>query len=226
MRAATWVMTMAGALLAPGAAGAAGGAHVVDDASVEAADVCHVEAWVTRSGPGRGVANLSPGCTPKSLRRLELGGALDYLVDRPDDVMLGPSAKLNLRNAATGLGIAVAASAAFSPRSGRIGAAGVIVPVTWQANSDLRLNLNAGWSYVDGAPRPDAGFLGVQAEYQVNSGLSIMAEAFGRTSGRPGQQVGVRWSPGTGEYDLDLLFGRRVDGVSRNAVTLGVTYRR
>lgn len=213
--------------LQAGPAGAAGGAHVVDDASVEAPDTCHLETWITRSGPGRGLVNASPGCTLKMARRLELDGTVQYLADHPADAMIGPAAKLTLRPAATGLGVAVEASAQWSVRSGRPGGAGVIVPVTWEPDPALRLNLNAGWSYVGGgAPHPRAALLGAQVEYQVNSGVALMAEVFGRSVGRPGEQVGVRWTPGTGEYDLDLLYGRRVDGVSRNAVTLGLTYRR
>jgi hypothetical protein len=37
--------------------------------------------------------------------------------------------------------------------------------------------------------------------------------------------VGLRWNPGGGATDFDLLAGRYIDGASKTAITLGVTFR-
>ena len=56
--------------------------------------------------------------------------------------------------------------------------------------------------------------------------VTLMAEAFRRDGGEAGAQVGVRWNPGGGRFDLDLVAGRRIDGESPRAITLGLTLRR
>lgn len=57
------------------------------------------------------------------------------------------------------------------------------------------------------------------------SDVSLMAEVFGRDGDPMGSQVGVRWTPGAGDVDVDLLYGRRLDGSTPRTVTLGVTFR-
>jgi hypothetical protein len=67
----------------------AGGAHLIDDPGVETPGTCHLETWITGYGGGRGLVNLSPGCTREALPRLELGGAVQVLRDHPDDAIAG-----------------------------------------------------------------------------------------------------------------------------------------
>jgi hypothetical protein len=213
-------------LAAAGPACAAGGAHVIDDDAVETPGTCHLETWVTHYAPGRGLANAAPACTPSALPRLEIGAAVQTLWDSHNDTTLGPAVKLNLRPVTRGLGLALSGAAAWSLRSGRLETASAIVPLTVPVGQRLHLNFNSGWTYAHGAAHRHAVFFGAQAEFQLTRSFGLMTEAFGRDHGHPGAQAGLRWTPGGGKLDLDLMAGRRVDGVSRNAVTLGVTVRR
>lgn len=207
------------------AAWAAGGAHVVDDAGVEAPGVCHLETWATRSGPGRGLGNFSPACTLDRWPRLELGAGLFHVVDGRDDTLAGPAFKLNLRPVETGVGLGVSTTGAWSLRSGRLESAGLVAPVTIQMGERVRLNVNGGMLYSRTAAHRHMAFAGAQVEVQLSPQVSLMAEAFGKDRGLPGGQVGVRWTPGRGNFDLDLLIGRRADGVAPSAITLGLTLR-
>lgn len=224
-----WLGRMAPLALSLGlaeGAWAAGGAHVIDDAAVEAAGVCHLEAWITRLGPGRGVASASPACTPHAWPQVELGVGLAHLEDEEDATTVGPAIKLNLRPVEHGLGVSLAAAGAWNVRSGRLETAGVTAPLTLQAGERLRFNLNGGWLYARGGDHQHMAFAGAQVEVQVFSTVTVMAEAFGRDRGLPGAQVGLRWTRRQGDLDLDLLVGRRVDGVAHTAVTVGLTVRR
>jgi len=49
---------------------------------------------------------------------------------------------------------------------------------------------------------------------------------FGTDRGPPGGQAGLRWVTDRGRIDVDLLAGRRIDGTSASAVTVGLTIRR
>lgn len=214
-------------LVAP-VAHASGNEHVVDDAAVETPGVCHVEGWATRFGRRQGLVNLSPACTRKAWPRLELGAGLQraWTADGASDTVVGPALKLNLRPEEKGLGLGLAGSAAYAAHAGRLETAALLVPITIPVGQRLRVNFNAGWSYSRAAARRDAAFYGAQAELVLTRNVTLMAEGFRRDGGRLGGQMGLRWNPGGGRFDLDVVAGRRIDGVEPRAVSLGLTVRR
>lgn len=211
-------------LLAP-CARAGGGAHVVDDATVEVPGTCHLESWVTRNDPRRGLVNLSPACTREAWPSLEIGASLQHAWDGNRSTSVGPALKLNLRPVERGMGLALAVAGAWNLDTGRFETASIIVPVTMPVNELLRININGGWIYSHADAHRHAAFFGGQVEAQLASDVSAMAEIFGRDRGRAAGQIGLRWNPSAGPVDIDLLGGRRIDGTSPSAVTLGFTIR-
>jgi hypothetical protein len=206
---------------------ASGNEHVIDDSVVETPGVCHLESWATRFGPRHGLINLSPACTRRTWPKLEIGGAVQQGWDEGGtDITVGPSLKYTLRPEETGVGLGVIGAGAWGVRSGRLETASLIVPMTLRRGDRLRFNLNAGWSYARADARPSDAFYGVQAEMGVVRDLTLMVEAFQRAGGKVGEQAGLRWTPGGGRLDLDLIGGRRIDGETPCAITLGVTLRR
>ncbi|PVM88384.1 hypothetical protein DDF62_14395 [Caulobacter radicis] len=218
----------ASSLLAAPMARASGGEHVIDDAAVETPGACHLETWTTRFSSRRGLVNFAPACTHRAWPRLELGAGIHHAwsAGEASDTLLGPALKLNLRPEESGLGLGLAGSAAYGARTGRLEAAGLLVPLTVPVGRRARLNLNAGWSHVRTDARRDAAFYGAQLELALDRDIILMAESFRRAGGRPGGQFGVRWTPGGGRADLDIVAGRRIDGGSPRAVSLGLTLRR
>ena len=219
-----WAAALACGVAAAPAWGA-GGAHVVDDASIEDPGTCHVETWTTRQDRHGGLLVAVPACTPKALPRLEIGGFIVHgwaPGDRATSV--GLAGKLNLRQEETGVGIAIDGSLGYSADCSRIETASVIVPVTIPLNGKIHLNLDAGWQWVRTGGTHDA-FVGGQVEADIGRDFSLMGEMFTRTIDKPGGQVGLRWTPHQGKVDVDLVIGRYVDGVTPSAVTLGLTVR-
>jgi hypothetical protein len=203
---------------------AAGGAHVVDDSEVETAGTCHVESWVTLTGPSEGLVNASPACTRTVWPNLELGGALSHGLGAGGETIAGATVKWAARRPEADPGLGLAAAASIGARSGRIEGASLIAPVTLKLSPWLKVNFNAGWSYsraLDG----HALFAGAQAELAVSNEFGLMVEAMARDGLRPGGQMGLRWTPGGGPVDLDLLVGQRTDGAAPRAVTVGLTRR-
>ncbi|TFU03816.1 hypothetical protein EUV02_11815 [Polymorphobacter arshaanensis] len=204
---------------------AAGNAHIVDDSAVAAPGSCYVDSWYNRFGSDSGSVQITPGCTPASLPNVELSG---YVVTGWQGgtslTGIGLSPKFKLRDESTGLGIALSPSVAIGLDSGTIDFASLIVPVTIPASATIRLNVNAGLQWLR-ADDTYAGFFGGQIEVMALPNLMLMAEGFTRTIGKAGLQAGVRWTPGGGSVDIELLAGRYIDSFTPSSVTLGMTIR-
>lgn len=212
-------------LLAWSPAWAAGGSHIVDDSEVETPGDCHVELWLTRFVPGTGYGNAAPACTPKRIPFLEVGMAYqDYWSEQDNAPILGPMMKVNLRPLATGLGLAIGASSGVDVRTGMLNFASALGIMTIPINDKTRVNLNSGWSYVDGEG-PNAFVYGAQIEAEIGGDVTLMIEGFGRMPGIGGLQAGVRFTPRNGPIDFDLLAARFIGADQPFFFTVGVTVR-
>ena len=205
---------------------AAGGAHIVDDSEVETPGTCHYEFWVSKFVPGDGYANFGPACTLSKIPTLEVGGLFQHYWDQSTNApFLGPQVKLNLRPASSGLGLGIEFNGGVNLRTGSFGFAQALVPVTLPITESVRINLNAGWSYVGGTDNANALFYGAQVEARIGYDLMLMLEGFGRSRGVNGVQMGLRYTPGDGPIDFDFLVGNFFDTLSSRFFTVGVTFR-
>lgn len=203
-------------------ASASGGAHVVDDAAVETVGVCHLESWISRTGRGAGLINASPACTFRFLPTVEIGGAVqhDWSEDTPPATLAGPSVKWLIYAPDRGPSVALLATASLDLSRGGIHNVGLVVPVTFALTDRTRLNINGGWTRTG---RRDAGFYGAQIEQAIGPTLGAMGEVY-RLSGTTGVQAGLRWTPASGRFDVDLLAARETALPVR--LTIGLTLRR
>lgn len=219
-----WLLLPA-ALLVPDPAVAAGGPHMIDDSEVETPGDCHAEGWVARSSYGQWHASGGAGCTPEALPTVELGAFASHSSSPgSSDTLVGLTPKLTLRPAVSGLGLALAGALGYGLDRSRLEAAALIGAVTVPAGDRLTLNLNGGWGWSETGHGHDL-FVGAQAEFAAGPDVTLMAEAFTRDHGRAGAQAGLRWNPGGGRVDVDLLAGRYLDGATPTSVTLGLTVR-
>lgn len=205
---------------------AAGGAHVVDDSEVETPGTCHVELWVSEFVPGDGYGNFAPACTALAIPWLEIGAAYAHYWDQViGGPLIGPQMKINFQPASTGVGIGLGLNAGVNARTGYLGLAGLTALVTVPVTEKFRINVNAGWSYLQ-SNQPNALFWGAQVELDVGWDLSLMMEAFGRQPGVVGNQIGLRFTPSAHpRFDFDLLAGTVYDAPNTKFFTLGVTIR-
>lgn len=214
-------------LLAPVPVCAGGGAHVVDDDAVLDAGTCHAENWVSLvEGGERGLVTIAPACTLRQSPGLELALAVQHLWDEGTAQTVTPGAKLNLRPARSGFGVAVSASATLDLAAGRTETLAVTLPVTVPVTPRLVVHGNLGWIGTPHEADRHALFWGGQAEYLVTRDLVLMGEVFGQDRGPAGAQAGLRWVTDGGRIDVDLLAGHRIDGAAGQSVTFGVTIRR
>lgn len=212
-------------LCAPSSGWTAGGAHIVDDSEVETPGTCHVETWVTRFIPGDGYANFEPACTLERVPWLEIGVPYQHYWDQTVAApLLGLQVKTTIQSDTHGVGFGLGMNAAVNTTTGQLNLGSVIGLVTIPVGKSLRINLNAGWSYLD-SDAPNAFFWGGQMEVDMGNDFSLMLEVFGRRPGLTGNQLGVRYTPNNGRFDFDLLVGTTFDDVTTQFITMGVTVR-
>jgi hypothetical protein len=215
---------------------AAGGAFVVDDASIDESGVgaCKVESWISLASNSDLFAVSTPACVVPLFLPTELSiQATRVRADSESGTSLAPKAKMTLVKPEVGkFGIGIVGASVFNALTGENVASVVYIPVTYPVTDTFKFNMNVGWLY----DRPNGlhfANYGVGFEWvPVKDGpVTLIGEVFGaigeRTSPHsldPRFQVGVRYTP-IETLDLDLIYGRNIAGENANWVTVGLNVR-
>jgi hypothetical protein len=222
----------------------ADGAFVVEDAEVGKHGSCKVEAW--GSGADNRDFNVvaAPSCVVDFGRAIEFGAEIARFRDGGElGTELGFKAKTQLFESGK-LSAALAVATAFDLLTGEHVGVGAVVPLTYEFSEQLKVNVNAGWSWdrVD-----DLHFFtwGASVEFKPLEKVTLIAEVFGEIGPRtreivfeddlpvlevgprakwPAFQAGLRYTP-VPAFDIDLIYGRNITGVDANWVSLGVNVR-
>lgn len=205
---------------------AAGGPDIVDDAYAETPKVCHLESWLIAPISGTPLTHLGVGCTFAAAPRLELDGAIERQRGNPDGASsFQPTAKYTLyvRPGAFAIGLS---GAGYFGRHGHADGFAVDVPVSFVRGRFTVINVDVGCvgTLERHAPTQYQMSWGVQLVQAIAPHFSLMGEVFGTEAQKPGEQAGLRWSPGPQKVDIDL---RASHGgtFAGTAFTLGITWR-
>ena len=209
-------------LLIAGPAWAAGGPYVVDDSEIGDPGDCKVETWGSRSDTSDNLGVVSPACVFTALPMLELGlNAQRGRAGGAYETLVGPKMKASLVPIDQfGVGIGFMASAGYSTTQDRADSVLAFIPFTVTPVEELRLNLNLGWAWDRAAHRHFATG-GVGAEWQMHPRLALIGEVYGQDAGRWAKQIGLRPTVIEKLLDLDLVYGRNIDGARSNWFTFG-----
>lgn len=240
-RAIARLMLATGVLLLPATVYAADGAFAVDDVEVGKPGECKIESWASAATNHDFTAVTSPACVVKLGIPVELGAQLQR--SRGDGVW-GTSgtlkAKTNLipvENHPFGLGIS--GGSTWDLITGAHTGGFINVPVTFQIQEKLRINVNGGWLY-DNAAKIHYLTWGAGFEWNFVKPLTLIGEVYGQ-AGRlsavgkdeapapnsirePRTQIGLRVTP-QDNVDLDLIWGHNIIGENAQWLTLGVNLR-
>ena len=222
--------TLAAALLlaaiGPQWAYGAGGAFAVDNAGVDNAGTCKVEAWTSFSHRHDFVGAVAPACA------VSLGQALEFGVqfDRPKfDGEWASGLLLKAKTAIIPLtddarfGIAISGGTALVLPSGNTAAWFFNVPFSFRVADPLQINVHLGglWDRIE-----DRRLFtwGVGFELSLSEPVTLIGEVFSVTSRTPGGQIGLRYTP-VAQMDFDIIYGRNLAGEQADWITLGVNLR-
>ena len=221
------------AVLGSGAAHAAGGAFVVDDAAVDEPGACKVESSASFASNQDFVGITTPACVVPLFRPVELGVIIARTRESGEwGTSLVPKAKMNILPPDTGrFGLAIAGGSAFNVLTGEYTGSFVNIPATYTFSESFKANFNGGWIYEH---LKNQNFLtyGFGVEWIPAKPFTLIAEVFGlvgdradaRTVTDPRFQAGIRITP-IETVDVDVIYGRNLFGENANWVTLGLNVR-
>lgn len=226
-----WRLATAVALMAivSEQASAASGAYAVDDADIGKPGDCKIESWAS-FGDNRDRAFVaSPACVVNLGVPVELGAQVTRSrVDGVWSTSFGPKAKINIVPSSNGVGIGLTGAATWDQHGQSVGSL-VNVPVTFQARENVRINLNLGWAY-DAMARVSYLNWGAGFEWEFIDKVTLIGEVYGlagKTIAQetdPRAQVGLRFTP-VKALDLDVIYGRNINGRDSHWITTGVNFR-
>lgn len=203
----------------------AGGSHVVDDTGIEPAGVCYVSGWVTISEGEQLLLNASPACTFATADNVEVSASLIHVRRGRDHASeLGVGSKIVLGSPFSAFDLALSAGVALDPGSGSITGASLIAPVTIPVSDNFAVSLNGGLLWSSEGNRHDA-FAGAQFDAALTNNLRFMSEVFWAEGGLVGAQTGLRFIALKAGMELDIVWGRFVDGATPNSVSVGLTIK-
>ena len=235
------IVLVAGVMLLPARADAAGGAFAVDDSVIGNPGDCKVESWMSLASNHDFTAATSPACVVKLGIPVELGGQLQR---SRDDGAWGTSGTLKAKVNLIPLekhpfGLAIAGGATWDLITGANTGGYINVPVAFQVRDNFRINVNGGWLY-DNAAKIGYATWGVGFEWNFVKPLTLIGEVYGQAGALPAvnsgdpppfntiveprTQLGLRFTPHD-KIDIDLIWGHNITGENAHWGTIGVNLR-
>jgi hypothetical protein len=209
---ATGFLVVATAFVGP--ARAAGGAYLVDDASITPAGHCQLESWFQALSGGQSLLAVNPACTT---------GAVEWTLGlasqaHPTLRQAAPAVKWMLRDPDThGWGLALQANVTYGNGHALTQSAYAAATVGLDAARRWSLNTEVGATRLQGSTwRPLAG---AGVEFRLAAAVTLLAEHLWSPQGPSVSQAGVRWL--LGDNSIDLIAGHSSAQTHDRWVTLG-----
>lgn len=214
-------------LLAPsGAAQAAGGAFAVDDAGVDGPGACKVEAFASFARNDDFMGVVAPACVISLGRPLNIGVQFDRSRSGGE---WGSGLALKAKTAIVPFtddaffGVAISGGVGFDLTARETAEWFVTVPVSIRLSKIFQVNLNIG-GVRDNIEHRSFVTWGAGFELMLGERFTLLGEVFGQSSGRPGAQLGLRFTPHD-KVDFDIIYGRNLTGERSDWITAGVNLR-
>ncbi len=213
-----------GSLLVSPPGQAAGGHYEVDDIHIPEAGRCEIESWYQRTTPSNRLVTVLPTCNPgiNPHQDMELSlGITREMFGRERASFLEPGVKLIMRDLIPGdFGWGMALTSVFGDRLPKFQEVYGYIPVSFQPEDALIINVNAGWELA----RRDANAWrwGIGGDYSWQPNLNLIAEVFGTHRGGTRWQTGVRYEFGPGL--IDFSYSRNAIGSRDDYWTLGLAW--
>jgi hypothetical protein len=220
-------------LLPPAGARAAklGGPYFVEDAEIGPVGSCETEQWASSARNGDHIYVFSPACVVRLGAPVEIGTNLvnfrsDGFVD-PTVSLTGKTVPIPLPGGGrAGFGLALSGAFVWDMNSNSLNGLILNIPLSYDFNDALRLNVNVGAQY-NADPSLLIATAGLGVSWNFVDQWSVISEVFafmapGLTN--PRFQTGLRYNP-IKAVDCDFIYGRNITGEGVNWFTVALTVR-
>lgn len=205
-------------LAAPALAGAAGGHHAVDDATILDPGQCELESWYGRARAREDVLHLGPNCR---LGPVEVGVAAERARgEGAYETLAGAQLKwaTPLGDSAWRTGFSITPQWRHAGSTAYAGTT-VMALLTWNASEQWTAHANFGRDLVRGGP--GAARRGVSLEWAPHADWSFVAERYQEQRTQLAR-VGARWSVAP-DWTVDFSRAQRLHGPLPSTWTVGLT---
>jgi hypothetical protein len=204
----------------------AGGGFAVDNAGVDDAGTCKIEAWASFSHRHDFVGAVAPACSVSLGQPVEFGLQYDRLKfdgNWASGLLLKAKTAIIPFPDEARFGIAISGGSAIVLPSGETAAWFINVPVSFRVADPLQINIHLGglWDRIADERRFT---WGVGFEFSISEPFTLIGEVFSITARTTGAQLGLRYTPHE-KVDFDIIYGHNLAGEKADWVTLGVNLR-
>jgi hypothetical protein len=220
-------------LMAPAGARAAklGGPYFVDDAEIGPVGSCEFQQLASSARNGDHIYGFSPACVVQLGAPVEIG--TNHVNFRSDGVVAplssvtGKTVPIPLPGGGrAGFGLALSGEFIWDMTSNSFASMIFNIPLTYDFNDRLRLNVNVGALY-NADPSVLLATAGLGVSWNFADQWSVISEVFalmGPGQTNPRFQTGLRYNP-IKAVDCDFIYGRNLTGEGANWFTVALTYR-
>ncbi len=211
--AVVFLVLIAGLFVRP--AHAAGGAYLVDDASITPAGHCQLESWIQALSGGQSLLTANPACSTGPVE-WTLGFAAQA---HPFQHQEAPAVKWMLRDPdKNSWGLALQANVTYS--NGHVLTQSTYAAATFGLDAAKRWSLNTEVGELRRQGSTWKPLAGVGIEFKALSDITLLAEHLRSSQGPSVSQAGIRWL--LGGNSIDLIAGHNSLQDHSNWMTVGL----
>jgi hypothetical protein len=208
-----------------------GGPYFVDDAEIGPVGSCEFQQLASSAHNGDHIYGFSPACVVQFGAPVEIG---TNHVNLRSDGVVDPVVSLTAKTVPiplpgggrAGFGLALSGEFIWDTNTNSFAGMFLNMPLTYDFNDRLRLNVNVGTLYIaDPSVLLATGGLGVSWNFADE--WTVISEVFalvGPGQTNPRYQTGLRYSP-IKAVDCDFIYGRNLTGEGANWFTVALTVR-
>jgi hypothetical protein len=225
------VLVLALPPLAGARAAKQGGPYFVDDAEIGPVGSCEFSQFASSAHNGDHIYGFSPACVVGLGAPVEIGSNLlnfrsDGVVD-PLVSLTGKTVPIPLPGGGRpGFGLALSGEFVWDTTTNTLNNLFINVPLTYDFNDRLRLNVNVGALY-NANPSVLLATVGLGVSWNFVDRWTVISEVFalvGPGETNPRFQTGLRYNP-IKAVDCDFIYGHNLTGEGANWFTVALTVR-
>jgi hypothetical protein len=194
--------------------------YIVDDAGITDKGSLLSTTWLSHSDKGENIGTV--GLAYQYINNLETTVQAGRDIGNGSDDSLFTFQEKYLWHTTPSWQSSLTGGLTYDTAQQELSGAYAYVPVTFSLTPIVSLNLDLGWQYSHPDDQNNLTW-GANVSVQATKTISFTAEEFGKSSGLPGQQLGIGWQPEGQIFVGDIVYGHDITGTTGQWLTTAIT---